>query len=617
MIKFNKSILVISLLTLISMSSVFAEGRKVAVFNPETHGISDDEQNWLPASIRRKLESNINSYTDLVIIDVQNEAAIKNLQKQSEGLRYDQESKIELGKMVSAEYAVFSNLTKVNGKYILSAQITNLSTGVSMSSVTCDSVSDCSLLFEGSSNSVNVITVKFCHDLGYPLSAIDEYTLLQGKNLSSDEQVTMAQKEVQAYNEKKAELEKKLNDIAASTERDKEAKKAKLDAQKQLLEQQQEIAREKYERLKKNQEQLIKDKQDQIARTAEQKKRIDEETASVEKQAALLRSKTLEGYGLDGQIAIIEAKKQVLVEIRSNVKKQEDMIIEQATAEYRKEAKKIDELPLRNAEKDGNGNMLPEVKMQRQAMKKQIKTEIEDRATKDVELLYSRIEEQESSILKTIDTDLQLLRKVRTVSSLQDSRILSVANYAGDKYTWLADAKLYILDYCIFNQSADISYSKLSGKEPVKANGKNLSEYNDYLDTVDMYDYMFRRQIPVVSLEIDYRVEALGDDRPSCYRVSILEFRYVDTKTGKVIQKIVPVSSSYIFKLKPATDLRNNIIGPGPDDEIMNSDFDGNLQGEKASNTRILTPRKTESKVADDKSKGKKKILTINVMVLD
>lgn len=603
----KKNKFVIGLLIFLGASCLFAQEKKIAVFNPETHGLSDDEKNWLPASVRRKLESNINAYTDCIIIDVQNESLIKELQKKSEGIRYTKESSIELGKMVSAEYAVISSITKSGGKYILSSQITNLSTGVTISSVTTDSVQDCSMLFDGPSSSVNIVTVKFCRDLGIPLSSVDEYSLLEGKNLSEEEQIKMAKKEIDSYNQKKQELENQLKEIAVSQELDKEARRARLDAKKQLLEQQQEITRERYERLKKNQEKLQQDKLEQLQRSNEQKKKIDAAVSEIDKKAALLRAKKMEGLSLDSQITIIEAKKQVLVELRDNLKAQEAMIIDLAKKEYKERAAEIDQIPLRNAEKDAYGNMLPEVKKTRQAQKKKIKTEIEDRATSEVELLYSRINEQEKALLKTINEDLATLKTVRTISSLDDNRILSVDNYAGDLYSWFADAKLYILDYCIFTQSVNISYEKLAGKKPVHYSAKNEEAYNDYLDTVDMYDYMFRRQIPAVALEIDYKVEALEDDRPSCYRVTVLEFRYVDIKTNAVIQKIIPSSSSYVFKLKPSLDIRENenAVNKYSNSKDIPSYSRDASRAESATNTRIISPNKSEPKTASENKSSK------------
>ena len=97
-----KKLVIFGLILLIN-TSVFAAGKRVAVFNPVGEGLSSDELNWIPSSVRRKLEANFNDYTSYQLVDVQNEEEIKNLQKKAESYTYDQATSIELGKLVSAE----------------------------------------------------------------------------------------------------------------------------------------------------------------------------------------------------------------------------------------------------------------------------------------------------------------------------------------------------------------------------------------------------------------------------------------------------------------------------------------------------------------------------------
>ena len=135
--------IVLFLIILMNVSIVtFAAGKRIAVFNPSTEGLSEDEKNWIPSSVRRRLEANFNDYTTYQLVDVQNEEQIKGIQQKAESYTHDQETSIQLGKLVSAEIGVFATITKANGKYILSVNVTNLTTGIRLSSVTTDSVAE-------------------------------------------------------------------------------------------------------------------------------------------------------------------------------------------------------------------------------------------------------------------------------------------------------------------------------------------------------------------------------------------------------------------------------------------------------------------------------------------
>lgn len=549
-----KRIVFLGLFLLLNLS-VFGAGKRVVIFNPVGEGISEDEQNWLPSSVRRKLESHFNDYTPYQIVDVQNEKEIKEIQKKAESYSYDQETSIELGKLVSAEIGIFSSITKAGDKYMLSVNVTNLTTGIRASSVTSDMVSDSFSLFDGPSSSVNKVFVKLCDDLGVNLSSVDKFVLLKGQSLSDSEQITMTQEEVSKYEKKQRELDKQLKEISVSADLDSETKKAKIEAEKALAEQQALIAKERLERLTIQQEMLIKDQEQQKKRTAEQREKIEKAAAEAERTAAMIRQTKIENLSVDGQISVIEAKKQALVDIRNSISNQEKLIIQLANEDYKVQTAVIDNEPLRNGETDSNGNILPAIKQKRNEKKKAIKQEIEARANADIDVIQTKTLAQENALYKDIQNDRNKLKVRRTVSSLQDDRILSIGNYAGEKFEWEASASIYINDVKIFSQNANISYKSVSGKQPVLPTDRNEKLWNEYLDTVDLYDYMFRRNVPAVSLEIDYSVEAMPDNLPSMYKLVIYEFRFVDTVTGKTVQSIVPARTTYRFTVTPVVDI--------------------------------------------------------------
>ena len=120
--------------------SLFAQNKyqnkRIVVLTPTTEGFSSGEESWIPSAVRRKIEANFYDYSSFVIVDAQNERTIKELQAKSDRFAYDEDSTLQLGKLLSAEYALFSTITKANKKYILSASITDLTTGIKVASST-------------------------------------------------------------------------------------------------------------------------------------------------------------------------------------------------------------------------------------------------------------------------------------------------------------------------------------------------------------------------------------------------------------------------------------------------------------------------------------------------
>lgn len=541
-------------LLLFIYSSVFAQSKRIAIFNPQTEGLSKEDEVWVPSSVRRKLESNFNLYTSFQLVEIQNEAEIKILQKKADGSAYDSDTSIELGKLVSAEYGVFSTITNVKGKYILSSSITNLSTGIRLSSVATDSVDDVIDLFEGAGCSANQITVQFCMDLNIPLSSVDVHKLLKEQNVSNSQEMDLMEEELSRYDAYKKELESKIKEMNLSVELGKDSIKAKLEAEKAMIEQQEKIAKERLERLKKENEQYLKDVEDEKLRSQEQISKINQAQKEIESKVEELRKKNMNNLSVDEQIAIIEAKKVALVELRESINTQIDYLNQNAQDEYERRIAYIDEEPLRKGELDSNGNIISSVKAKRDAEKKKIKNEIFSQTEKEIDEIVSKTSIQEKSLLAAIEEDYKTLSKKKTISSLQDDRIFFVENYAGEKYQWNVLVSLFINDSAVFAQNIGLNYKNVTGK--VEASPYDSDKWNDYLDTVDLYDYMFRRKVPVISVEIDYTVEPMSEDYPSCYLITIEQFRFIDTRTNKVVQLTTPPKRLFRLNVTPAVDLR-------------------------------------------------------------
>ena len=136
------------------------------------------------------------------------------------------------------------------------------------------------------------------------------------------------------------------------------------------------IAKERLERLKKENEQYLKDVEDEKLRSQEQISKINQAQKEIESKVEELRKKNMNNLSVDEQIAIIEAKKVALVELRESINTQIDYLNQNAQDEYERRIAYIDEEPLRKGELDSKGNIISSVKAKRDAEKKKIKNEI-------------------------------------------------------------------------------------------------------------------------------------------------------------------------------------------------------------------------------------------------
>lgn len=257
------------------------------------------------------------------------------------------------------------------------------------------------------------------------------------------------------------------------------------------------------------------------------------------------------------EIQTIESKKEELLRARNGDYGQEDEIRRRADAEFKIESDRIDEELLRIAEKDSDGRMLADVRKRRLEEKEKIRKEIYDRAEKEIAALRNGDSGKEKEILSQIRELQNQLKRKRVLSSADDPRILEVSTYAGDMYYWNAKTRFYIGSDFIFGQTVNAEYKRLTGKAPASITQADSKTYNDYLDTVDYYDEMLKSSKGSIALEIEYVVEACPDDQPSVYKVTIYDIRYVNAAKNEVLQRFTPSTSTYLYKVLPAVDIRS------------------------------------------------------------
>ena len=230
----------------------------IQVVLPELENVTGSEKNWIAGQIQDKLKSNMQEYLSMkTLVDAKSEAAIVKAQKESESSARDEASAIELGKITTAKFALFSKIRKTGKGYIITADFTDLTTGEQMASATSKEYSEVEYLY-GSTGAVDELTIAIADKLQLPLSAINRSVLSSGSSgFSVDEQLALAKENEEKFKKMMAQYDSDLARLSVSNDISSVENKKKIEAEKALL-------AEKQKSEQKRQQEL-----------AEQKKRAD------------------------------------------------------------------------------------------------------------------------------------------------------------------------------------------------------------------------------------------------------------------------------------------------------------------------------------------------------
>ncbi|MCR4735016.1 MAG: omptin family outer membrane protease [Treponema sp.] len=127
-------------LFIFSISFLFAQKKRIVILTPETEGMLKEEADWLAPTVQKKIEENFSNCKKFEIL--------------------------EINKLGTSEYAVFSTINKENESYYIFANLSKISSGEKISSITSKSVLDYKLIFEEEDCIVNYITDKLLSDMG-------------------------------------------------------------------------------------------------------------------------------------------------------------------------------------------------------------------------------------------------------------------------------------------------------------------------------------------------------------------------------------------------------------------------------------------------------------------
>ena len=529
----------------------------VQVINQEAVNLSASEAAWLPGQVQDKLKSNLQEYLEMkTVVDSKSEKALKKLQAESEGDGRDETTAIELGKITTAKFALFTKIRKTANGYTISADFTDLTTGEQMASVTSKEYSKAEYLY-GSTGAVDEITLKLSEKLNIKLSDLNKNLLTSGSaNFSLDEQLQLAKQNEEQFNKMMSDYDAELSKLMTSNDINAIQNKKRIEAEKALLQEKQNAEKKRQEELKKQKERIAEDEKLEAERSIALKTQRDQMAKEAAEKAAEVRKLKIEKQGVLGQIGVIESKKKALVEIRQDVESRCQELYDQLVKDRDSEEQRIRNKSYSIVELGSDGNPTEQAKTRRE---NQVKKSYEDLTNKffaDCEAVKQSTMQQQESLLKEIRDDQKSLSNIRTVSSMGDELKVSFGKYEGSKNGWNSYLSLYSDGVLLYSDNFIVNYEALSGKKaPDMATELDDKVIEEYTNNVDMYNSSLIRGDPIIYFEIDYTVSAEGDDKPSQYKFNFNTVRVINTVSEKITQ-----NSSWnkvqLRAMQPEQDLR-------------------------------------------------------------
>ncbi len=540
-----------------------AEARKnltklpVQVVNQEVVNLVGAEAAWLPGQIQDKLKSNLQEFLGMkTVVDSKSEAALKKLQAESESDARDESSAIELGKITTAKFALFTKLRKTGSGYVISVDFTDLTTGEQMASATSKEYSKAEYLY-GSTGAIDELTLALGEKLGIQISDLNKNLLASGSSsFSVDDQLALAKQNEAQFQKMMNDYDAELSKLMTSNDINAIQSKNRIEAEKALLLEKQNAEKKRQEELKAQKARADADAKLEAERNIALKTQRDQMAKDAAAKAAEVRKLKMEKQGVLGQINILESKKKALVEIRQNVEHRSQELYDQLVQDRNNEESRIRNKNYTTVELGSYGKPTVQAKTRRE---NQVKKSYEDLTNKffaDCEAVKQSTMPQQQSLLQEIRADQKALGNIRTVSSMGDELKVSFGTYEGSQNGWNAYLSLYSDGVLLYTDNFIVNYDALSGKKaPDMATELNDAVIEEYTNNVDMYNSLLSRGDPIIYFEIDYNVTAEPDDKPSQYTFNFNKIRVINTVSGKVTQTS-NLNKKQPRTMKPEQDLR-------------------------------------------------------------
>lgn len=529
----------------------------VQVINYEITNLNISESSWLPSQIQDKLKSNLQTYLGMkTVVDSKAEASLKKLQAESENVGRDENTAIELGKITTAKFALFTKIRKVGANYVIAVDFTDLTTGEQMASCMSKEYSKAEYLY-GNTGAVDEITLVLAEKLGIKVSDLNKNYLTSGSaSFSVDEQLALAKENEAKFNQMMANYDAELAKLTTSNDINAIQNKKRIEAEKALLQEKQNAEKNRQAELQAQKERAESDKKLEAERSIALKTQRDKLAQDAAAKASEVRKLKMEKQGVLGQINVVESKKKALVEIRQGVENRSIELYNQLQTDIKSEFERITNKSYGTAELGSDGKPTEQALTRRENQKIAKYDELHQKFYADCESVKQATMSQQNALLQEIKQDQTNLTKPRTVSSMGDELKVSFGPYEGSKNGWNAYLSLYSDGILVYTDTVIVSYEAVAGKKaPNMETELNDAVIEEYTNNVDMYNSLLTRGDPILYFVLEYSVNAKSEDNPSEYDFTYKNLKVYNTLSDKVVQNIA-LNKTESKVMNPKQDLR-------------------------------------------------------------
>lgn len=529
----------------------------VQVINYEITSLNISESSWLPSQIQDKFKSNLQSYLGMkTVVDSKAESALKKLQAESENVGRDENTAIELGKIISAKFALFTKIRKVGANYVIAVDFTDLTTGEQMASCMSKEYSNAEYLY-GNTGAVDELTLALAEKLGIKVSDLNKNYLTSGSaSFSVDEQLALAKENEAKFNKMMANYDAELAKLTTSNDINAIQNKKRIEAEKALLQEKQNAEKNRQAELQAQKERAEADKKLEAERSIALKTQRDKLAQDAAAKASEVRKLKMEKQGVLGQINVIESKKKALVEIRQGVENRSIELYNQLQTDIKSEFERITNKSYSTVELGSDGKPTEQALTRRENQRISKYDELHQKFYADCESVKQATMSQQNALLQEIIQDQTNLTKPRTVSSMGDELKVSFGPYEGSKNGWNAYLSLYSDGILVYTDTVIVSYEAVAGKKaPNMETELNDAVIEEYTNNVDMYNSLLTRGDPILYFVLEYSVKAKSEDNPSEYDFIYKNLKVYNTLSDVVVQNIA-INKTEAKVMNPKQDLR-------------------------------------------------------------
>lgn len=529
----------------------------VQVINYEITSLNISESSWLPSQIQDKFKSNLQTYLGMkTVVDSKAESALKKLQAESENVGRDENTAIELGKITTAKFALFTKIRKVGANYVIAVDFTDLTTGEQLASCMSKEYSKAEYLY-GNTGAIDAITLALAEKLGITVSELNKNYLTSGSaSFSVDEQLALAKENEAKFNQMMANYDAELAKLTTSNDINAIQNKKRIEAEKALLQEKQNAEKNRQAELQAQKERAEADKKLEAERSIALKTQRDKLAQDAAAKASEVRKLKMEKQGVLGQINVIESKKKALVEIRQGVENRSIELFNQMEADIKSEFERITNKSYSTVELGSDGNPTDQALTRRENQRIAKYDELHQKFYADCESVKQATMSQQNALLQEIKQDQTNLAKIKTVNSMGDELKVSFGPYEGSKNGWNAYLSLYSDGILVYTDTVIVSYEAVAGKKaPNMETELNDAVIEEYTNNVNMYNSLLTRGDPILYFEIEYSVKAKSEDKPSEYDFIYKNLKVYNTLSDVVVQNIA-INRTETKVMNPKQDLK-------------------------------------------------------------